>query len=203
MSEAPSLHDRLLEAAADLVDAEGPDKLTLRSLATRAGVSRQAPYLCFRSKDELLARLAERGLTLEAAWAEDAPEAPASADADLGDGAARMRALTNAHLRLRREHPGLYLLAHGRIDKAATPELHELAAAAFRRVREAVVAMCPDADLETARERVMIAWALTRGAGELAGMASTPASVPGDAAQWAASGLASLVRAWRAEDATP
>jgi len=56
-----SLHEALLDAAEQLLPSRGPEALTLREVARRAGVSHGAPYHHFASRDALLAAVAERG----------------------------------------------------------------------------------------------------------------------------------------------
>jgi len=56
-----SLHEALLDAAEQLLPSRGPEALTLREVARRAGVSHGAPYHHFPSRDALLAAVAERG----------------------------------------------------------------------------------------------------------------------------------------------
>jgi AcrR family transcriptional regulator len=55
------LRPALLRAAADVLEKQGLDALTLRDLASRAGVSHNAPYRHFKDRDALLAALAEDG----------------------------------------------------------------------------------------------------------------------------------------------
>ena len=59
-----NLRKTLLDAAVALVGEVGPRAFTLREVARRAGVSHNAPYRHFSSKDELLTAVA---LTAEAA----------------------------------------------------------------------------------------------------------------------------------------
>nr|WP_321474446.1 TetR/AcrR family transcriptional regulator [uncultured Paludibaculum sp.] len=56
-----NLRATLIQASLELIRAQGPDGLTLREAARRAGVSHAAPYRHFRDKDELLAAIAEDG----------------------------------------------------------------------------------------------------------------------------------------------
>lgn len=51
----------LLNDASELLDAGGPDAVTLREVGARAGVSRGAPYRHFDNKDSLLIAIAAEG----------------------------------------------------------------------------------------------------------------------------------------------
>jgi AcrR family transcriptional regulator len=55
------LREALIEAAVALIGEVGPQAFTLREAARRAGVSHNAPYRHFASKDELLAAVAAEG----------------------------------------------------------------------------------------------------------------------------------------------
>ena len=52
----------LLDAAGALLDAGGPDAVTLREVGALAGVSRSAPYRHFANKETLLTALATRAM---------------------------------------------------------------------------------------------------------------------------------------------
>ncbi|HEY1649157.1 MAG TPA: TetR/AcrR family transcriptional regulator [Terracidiphilus sp.] len=56
-----NLHKALLDAAVALIGEVGPRAFTLREVARRAGVSHNAPYRHFASKDELLLAVAAEG----------------------------------------------------------------------------------------------------------------------------------------------
>ena len=56
-----NLRATLLTAAVELVGELGPRAFTLREVARRAGVSHNAPYRHFASRDELLAAVAAEG----------------------------------------------------------------------------------------------------------------------------------------------
>lgn len=77
---ASATRQSLLEAASALLDAGGPEAVTLREVGARTGVSRSAPYRHFADKDTLLTVLAtnavgELGDTLEGlANSDDPPE---------------------------------------------------------------------------------------------------------------------------------
>lgn len=57
----PDLRETLLEAAVALIGEAGPRAFTLREVARRAGVSHNAPYRHFASKDDLLLAVAAEG----------------------------------------------------------------------------------------------------------------------------------------------
>ena len=59
----PHTRELLIAAAADLLDAGGPDAVTLREVGHRAGVSHNAPYKHFANKEALLASVAAEELT--------------------------------------------------------------------------------------------------------------------------------------------
>lgn len=56
-----NLRQTLLEAAVDLIGEVGPRAFTLREVARRAGVSHNAPYRHFPSKNDLLIAVASEG----------------------------------------------------------------------------------------------------------------------------------------------
>jgi len=58
----PETRDALLDAAEELLDAGGVAAVTLREVGRRAGVSHNAPYKHFASKEALLAAVAAREL---------------------------------------------------------------------------------------------------------------------------------------------
>lgn len=55
------LRQALLVAALGLIREEGEDALSMRALASRAGVSRTAAYHYFKGKEDLLCAIAEEG----------------------------------------------------------------------------------------------------------------------------------------------
>jgi len=61
------LRQALLAAALDILEEEGIGKLSLRSIARRAGVSQAAPYSHFADKNALLVEVAASGFKLFAA----------------------------------------------------------------------------------------------------------------------------------------
>lgn len=58
-----NLKDKLIETALKIISEQGLEKITMRSLAEKIGVSRTAPYRHFPDKDALLCAIAEQGYT--------------------------------------------------------------------------------------------------------------------------------------------
>ncbi len=99
---APSLR----EAARAILEEEGLDALSLRSVARRAGVSHAAPYRHYPSREALLADVACDGLT-------QLRSELAQAAAVLGDRAERIVLIGGAYLRFASRHAGLLRLMFG------------------------------------------------------------------------------------------
>ncbi|MFN5689133.1 TetR/AcrR family transcriptional regulator [Bradyrhizobium sp.] len=74
-----NLKEALLQAALDLIAQKGAAGFTFADAARMAGVSPAAPYRHFRDRDELLSRIAQRGVEpfeaqLAAAWDDGRPD---------------------------------------------------------------------------------------------------------------------------------
>jgi AcrR family transcriptional regulator len=105
-------------AAAELVDAEGPEALTLARLADRLGVRPPSLYAHVAGLADLRIRVAVRGARELAARLQAAVAGRAGSDA-LAAAAAEYRAYA-------REHPGVYAV----LQRAPRPDEPELRAAA-------------------------------------------------------------------------
>jgi AcrR family transcriptional regulator len=119
MAHRAGLDTRVItQAAADLVDAEGLDRLSLSTLAARLGVRPPSLYNHIAGLEMLrreLALMAARDLVHRLTRA-----------AVGRSGAAGMSAVADAYLVYAREHPGLYAA----LQRAPDPDDHELTAAA-------------------------------------------------------------------------
>ncbi len=112
--------DTLLAAAAQLLDQGGPASVTLRELGKRAGVSHNAPYKHFKSKEELLAAIASRELSRQAAAMNRAGARPSPLEA--------LRSLMHGYVRWARAYPARFKLTFG----SWSHDSAELGAAASR-----------------------------------------------------------------------
>jgi AcrR family transcriptional regulator len=98
-------HSRLVAAAAELLDGGGRAAVTLREVGRRAGVSHNAPYKHFASKEQLLAAVASRELSrqTEAMAAIRTRTSPIEA----------LRALAHGYIDWARAYPARFKLTFG------------------------------------------------------------------------------------------
>lgn len=116
-----NLRAALLKAAGRLLEDKGPDALSLRDVARRLGVSHNAPYRHFATREDLLAALAAEGFR---ALQEATGKARAAAKADAIDN------MGLAYIEFALTNPQRYRLMFGGA-KGQSAELSESAKAAF------------------------------------------------------------------------
>ena len=97
-----ALRQALLQRAAEVIENDGIEALTLRGLARDLGVSHAAPNRHFRNKEELLATLAASAYEQMSAATLDA------ADAAGDDPWVRLNAMGRGYLRWALEHRALF-----------------------------------------------------------------------------------------------
>lgn len=130
---------RVLTArAAELLEREGLEALTLRAVAAAAGVSHNAPYRHFADRAALLASVAAQGYAELASAFRDAAGAPNT-----------ICALGEAYLRFARAQPEMYrlmftseLIRQGKVD----PDLRATSAETYASLRAVVAAELGDED---------------------------------------------------------
>lgn len=105
--------DQLLSAAARLLDEGGPEAVKLRDVGSASGVSHNAPYKHFSSKEDLLAALAARELDVVCD----------SAEVESANGHPSAKTIMLIYLRWALAHPQRFRLVSGRWEKGANPEL--------------------------------------------------------------------------------
>ncbi|AKN70733.1 TetR family transcriptional regulator [Streptomyces sp. PBH53] len=98
------LRARLVDVGAGLLATEGPQALTLREIARRAGVSHGAPRRYFPTHRDLLSAIARRG------FADLAERVRTTLGRETGDPRARVTALARTYLDFALEQPGMYEL---------------------------------------------------------------------------------------------
>ena len=94
------LRRTLIDASVAVITRDGLDALTLRTLATKAGVSSGAPYHHFADRADLLAAIAHAGFELLGQALVDARDAAAN------DPSARLAAMGQAYVTFALTHAG-------------------------------------------------------------------------------------------------
>jgi AcrR family transcriptional regulator len=154
------LRRALVSGAAELLATCGPNGVTLREVARRAGVSQAAPYRHFASKEALLAAVAEESfaaLTLALTHGRDAGGR---------EGAERLRGVAKAYLQFAAAHPSDYRLMwspipRGRAHPGLRARADESAAVLFDVVE--TVASAGQKRGGRVRPLAIVVWALLHG----------------------------------------
>jgi AcrR family transcriptional regulator len=123
----------LLEAAAEMIDEEGFDAISMRKLAARAGVSRTAAYHYFPNKQEMLCALAMDGFLRQM----EALDIASSA----GGLREQLSRLLRSYVKFSADNPDYYeLMLGGNLWRTgqATGELRKVGDIAFRNLRKQV-----------------------------------------------------------------
>lgn len=139
-----NLREALIQLGTQVLDAEGSEALSLRSLAKLAGVSPGAPAHHFGDKNGLLAAIAAQGFRDLVAMRQVSLAAVPAHDAE-----GRLRVLLLSHFAFAKAHPARFHLMYGprlaHMDDY--PELKTAGTISFAMLREAVAALAsPDRD---------------------------------------------------------
>lgn len=155
-----ALRRALLDAVAEIVREKGPEAVTLRECARRAGVSHSAAAPHFGDKRGLLTAFATEGEERLAG----AMQAALAALPEGADAAARLAATGRGYIAFARAHPAHFRLMFrsDRIDRedgawrAAFPQ-------PFRLLSEAMEAVAPGLESRDRRARLTLAWSAVHG----------------------------------------
>jgi AcrR family transcriptional regulator len=129
------LREACLEEAMSIIERNGVEELSLREVARRLGVSHQAPYKHFPSRDHILAELVSRSYTAFAGHLEDRPKT--------GDPEQDLESMGRAYLEYAFAHPLQYRLMFGTPlpDSERHPEMMRNAQHAFALLQEGIEAL--------------------------------------------------------------
>ena len=162
------LRAALLKAARKALEAGAPEKISLKALATRLGVSQSAPYRHFPTRETLLAAVAADGFKQFQAKIREAAEAEGPKP-DLAR-------CCLAYLHFSKRNPGLYKLmfASELLHRAHDETLQQSAKLAFEELLERVQGAVPSQTPATAAW----VWMTMHGLAmiEIAGLSLGPAS---------------------------
>ncbi|MEM9556042.1 MAG: TetR/AcrR family transcriptional regulator [Acidobacteriota bacterium] len=134
-SDHGDLREACVREAMELIAADGIEGLSLRQVSRRLGVSHQAPYKHFASRDHLLAEIVRRAFEAFATALEERPrrEDPEQDLAELG----------RAYFRHARDHALHYQLMFGTAlpDAEEHPDMTQAARRAYAVLHEAIRAL--------------------------------------------------------------
>ncbi|WP_116968977.1 TetR/AcrR family transcriptional regulator [Blastomonas sp. UPD001] len=145
----------LIEAGLKLLATTPATELSLRQVAEAAGLSRQAPYNHFGSKEGLLAALAQTGF--------EALSSAMDRALDLADAEEpKLAALAKAYIEFALASPQRFRLMFQRelVDLSAYPAAAAASAAAFGRLAALVSSIVGEA---AAADQAIAAWSLVHG----------------------------------------
>jgi len=154
------LHEACVEEALAIIDADGVEELSLREVARRLGVSHQAPYKHFASRDHLLAEVVSRAYDSFAHHL-DTDLHPEAHD--------ELHAMGLAYLSYARAHPLQYRLMFGTPlpDPRQHPAMMCKAQHAFSLLKECLKRRSGETDEEAADRRAtldaMFVWSTMHG----------------------------------------
>ena len=156
-SKSGDLREACVKEALAIIAEGGIDSLSLRDVARRLGVSHQAPYKHFPSRDHILAEVVGRAYAGFAAHLEKRSRSNDPYE-DLGR-------LGRAYLEYAKEHPLHYQLMFGTPlpDPAEHPKTMKKAEHAFATLRETIARLpgrAPGADVEL---DALFAWSVVHG----------------------------------------
>lgn len=144
----------LIAAAGELLERVGAAKLSLRQVAERAELSRQAPYNHFTDKEAMLAELVRAGFEQMTATLQ-------TVVAGLS-GKPVLTAAGNAYIAMAQSSPALFRLMFSRelVDLARFPEASAAAAAAFAALTAVVATVVPKDQIA---DRSLALWCIVHG----------------------------------------
>ncbi|MGG5888825.1 TetR/AcrR family transcriptional regulator [Falsiroseomonas sp. HC035] len=154
------LRRALLDAVAEIVLESGPEAVTLRECARRAGVSHSAAAPHFGDKRGLLTAFAtERSNRLRAAMESAVAALPEGAGAD-----AVLAATGHGYMAFARENPAHFrLMFRTDLIDTSDPAWRQAANGARLPLDQAMAALLPQADPRALRARLALAWAGVHG----------------------------------------
>ena len=145
----------LIRAAAELLETAGAAGLSLRQVAERAGLSRQAPYNHFADKETLLAELVRDGF-------ERLGRDTAAAGCSGGEAVTRLERAGEGYIAFAQGSPALFRLMFSKelVDLQRHPAAQAAAAVSFGRLADIIGAMAPP---DTVGSLTLVAWSLVHG----------------------------------------
>ncbi len=160
-AQTRNLRDELIDAGIELLESRGPDRLSLRECAAKAGVSHAAPTYHFQNIAGLATAIAARGYRL---FADEMDKARRSAPAEARP---QLEAICHGYFAFARSHRALFLFIFSaqninRMDLDFKREADR----AYEILRETCAPFAPAGT--PAREIELLVWSLVHGYSHLA-----------------------------------
>ncbi|AGA35301.1 Transcriptional regulator, TetR family [Thioalkalivibrio nitratireducens DSM 14787] len=176
-----------MQAAAEMVEAQGPQGLSLREAARRCGVSQAAPYRHFASREALRGAVAAAGFRR---FTDTLSEHAQGAT----DPERRLKRMGRGYVAFARAHPETLRLMFGpECADTEDPDLEQAANAAYALLEDSVAALFRERDLAPSDQPVVTigVWALVHGLARL--LIDLPGEPPGLAALGAGGGVEQVI----------
>ncbi len=193
MTDETELTERLITTALELLDTQPAEKLSIREVAQRVGVSHQGPYVHFGDKRRFLAAVAGAGLAVAAA------EATTAVNAAGDDPRSRLHALIDSYVAFIDTRPHVHDLAYGPLVAMSDhPRLQAAAIKYWTLLRETVAAnQPPGVDQAETLRRCATAWGTVYGIARLNAAGKIPPTVPANRSQLLHDAIETMRQGWQ------
>lgn len=130
--KSADLREACIQEALAIIETDGVENLSLREVSRRLGISHQAPYKHFASRDHILAEIVSRAFDTFAAYLDAQPRSD--------DPHATLEGMGRAYFAYARSHPLQYRLMFGTPlpDPAQHPQMMHSARHAFDLLRDSI-----------------------------------------------------------------
>ena len=153
-----NLKEELILSACIICEADGHDRMSLRSIAKEAKVSQTAPYRHFKTKESLLAEVSTRGFTELKEILQNANAKKTLSTRD------RFLEMGQTYIEFGLSKRNTYDLMHSPvIDKTQFPELLNIAVGTFEELVCVLAELNPDISAKDLDIRCIHHWALVHG----------------------------------------
>jgi AcrR family transcriptional regulator len=158
MRKTTDLRQKVLKASLALIEEGGLDRLSMREVARKAGVSHQAPYHYFADREAILAAIAEEGFTKLGQSLMRAAEAAR-------DPAKAVEAMGRAYVEFALRHPAYFqvMFRADAVPLERYPEARKQEDEAFGRLVEGIDKAFMGQPAENRRRIAIAAWAMVHG----------------------------------------
>jgi AcrR family transcriptional regulator len=144
------VREACIQEALAIIDTSGIEALSLREISRRLGVSHQAPYKHFPSRDHILAEIVRRAFNTFAQHLDDRPRTH--------DPQSNLESMGRAYLSYALTHPLQYRLMFGTPlpDPEQHPEMMKSAQHTFALLRDCIVQMMLEAHERSSMDQVAL-----------------------------------------------